>query len=293
METVNRIHNFILTLVSCIFLYFAYKFHFEGWTSALFVFTGILLLPFVREDLVSNLNLIKLKNIFIYTVLFLSIPLLILSLEHFDTQTFFNDTYRYLQTRFTQDHKSDDYYNDNFYKEDNDDDSNSTGNSFKTMDEDYAFQDGEFLVGKDIKPGVYRSEPSDYCYWERRGLGDDGHWVVLESGIYAPAIVEIKDTDYEFYSEDCIGWKPVEKTYSDKPLTNFSDGMYVVGKHIKPGLYKASDGSSSSCYWERLSGFSGSLDDIIDNRNSVGTVNISPSDKGFLTHGCGTWKLVK
>ena len=115
----------------------------------------------------------------------------------------------------------------------------------------------------------------------------------MESGIYAPAIVEIKDSDYEFYSEDCIGWKPVEETYPDKPLTSFSDGMYVVGKHIKPGLYEASDGSSSSCYWERLSGFSGSLDDIIDNRNSVGTVNISPSDKGFLTHGCGTWKLVK
>ena len=291
MESVNRIYNFILILISCIFLYFAYKFHFEGWTSALFISTGILLLPFVREDLVSNWNLIKLKNIFVSIVLFLSIPLLILSLEHFDTQSFFDSLYKYVQTELNKDKRADNNYND-YYNED-DYYSYTDESSTATINKDYAFQDGEFLVGKDIKPGVYRSEPSDYCYWERRGLGDDGHWVVLENGIYAPAIVEIKDTDYEFYSEDCIGWKPVEKTYPDRPLTKFSDGMYVVGKHIKPGLYKASNGANSSCYWERLSGFSGSLDDIIDNRNAVTTVNIPPSDKGFLTHGCGTWKLVK
>lgn len=71
------------------------------------------------------------------------------------------------------------------------------------------------------------------------------------------------------------------------------DGTYKVGSKLKPGLYKAT-GSGNSCYWERLNGFSGSLDDI--NSNYIGTANtyvrITSYDEGFKTSRCGSWKQV-
>jgi hypothetical protein len=74
---------------------------------------------------------------------------------------------------------------------------------------------------------------------------------------------------------------------------SFGDGTYRVGPAgVPPGTYKAPGGGS--CYWERLSGFSGELNDIIANdvatRNPI--VTIAPSDAGFNTSDCGTWKRV-
>ncbi|MDD9204918.1 hypothetical protein PU560_00395, partial [Georgenia sp. 10Sc9-8] len=40
-------------------------------------------------------------------------------------------------------------------------------------------------------------------------------------------------------------------------------GTHVVGTDVAPGTYRAPGGSS--CYWERLSGFSGELDDVLAN----------------------------
>jgi len=65
-------------------------------------------------------------------------------------------------------------------------------------------------------------------------------------------------------------------------------GVYEVGPDIKPGLYK-SEGNIT--YWARLSGFGGSLDEIIANGNPVGSdiVQIDEGDKGFETRGTGYW----
>jgi uncharacterized protein HemX len=70
------------------------------------------------------------------------------------------------------------------------------------------------------------------------------------------------------------------------------DGTWRVGEEVAPGTYRAPGGGS--CYWERLAGFSGDLDDIIANgvaeRNV--TVTIAPSDVGFHTNDCGTWTKI-
>ena len=85
-----------------------------------------------------------------------------------------------------------------------------------------------------------------------------------------------------------------EKTKAGAPKGfSFGDGTYRVGPAgVPPGTYKAPGGGS--CYWERLSGFSGELNDIIANdvatRNPI--VTIAPSDAGFNTSDCGTWKRV-
>jgi hypothetical protein len=47
-----------------------------------------------------------------------------------------------------------------------------------------------------------------------------------------------------------------------------------------------------SCYWARLKGFGGTVEDIISNDNlcdGYGVVTIASADKGFESDGCGGW----
>lgn len=68
-----------------------------------------------------------------------------------------------------------------------------------------------------------------------------------------------------------------------------TDGTYVVGVDIVPGIYRMPGGSR--CYWARLNSLDTS--DIIDNNNSTGpqTVDILSTDRAFLTSGCQAWTL--
>lgn len=74
------------------------------------------------------------------------------------------------------------------------------------------------------------------------------------------------------------------------PTTAFGGGTYAVGTQIAAGTYRNS-GSSGGCYWERLSGFGGTFDEIIANNFTYDrqVVTINPSDAGFSSEGCGTW----
>ena len=81
----------------------------------------------------------------------------------------------------------------------------------------------------------------------------------------------------------------MENTYPAAPLASFGDGTMKVGSHIQPGTYRASGVAGRSCYWARLSDFTGSLDGIIANSLSTNVVTISPSDVGFTSSNCGTW----
>ena len=72
--------------------------------------------------------------------------------------------------------------------------------------------------------------------------------------------------------------------------TFFGDGTFIVGEDIQPGTYRNSD-SSNLCYWERLSGFGGTGDEIIANgvSHEIQIVTISSSDVGFSSTDCGSW----
>jgi hypothetical protein len=76
------------------------------------------------------------------------------------------------------------------------------------------------------------------------------------------------------------------------PRTSFDDGQWVVGSDIESGTYHTE--GSDDCYWERLSGFGGSSEEIIANNLGSGpqTVTIAPTDKGFSAQRCGTWTKV-
>ena len=72
------------------------------------------------------------------------------------------------------------------------------------------------------------------------------------------------------------------------------DGTYVVGTEVAPGTYHTAGAADGNCYWERLSGLSGTFDDIIANDNTDGptTVTISATDKAFKTEGCESWSKI-
>jgi len=75
------------------------------------------------------------------------------------------------------------------------------------------------------------------------------------------------------------------------PKTSFGSGTHRVGTDIAPGTYRATGGST--CYWARLSGFGGSVGDVIANNLGGGSqvVAIAASDAGFESRNCGTWTL--
>jgi hypothetical protein len=152
------------------------------------------------------------------------------------------------------------------------------------------FGDGTWQVGKDIKPGTYRTrQGSPGCYYARlKGFGGAVNDILANDNTDSPAIVTIAASDKGFQSNNCGTWtKDLSQITNSK--TRFDDGMYFVGTDITSGTYKSS--GQTGCYYARLAGFSGGLDDTIANNNtdSPAIVTISTSDKGFLSKGCGTW----
>lgn len=152
------------------------------------------------------------------------------------------------------------------------------------------FGDGTFQVGKDIQPGTYRTRSgSPGCYYARlKGFGGTVDDIIANDNTDAPAVVTIAASDKGFQSQDCGTWTQ-DVSQITKSKTSFEDGMYIIGTDITPGTYKNTGGDT--CYYARLSGFGGTIDDIIANDNvSASTiVTIAASDKGFQSNGCGTW----
>lgn len=72
----------------------------------------------------------------------------------------------------------------------------------------------------------------------------------------------------------------------------FGDGTQRVGTQIQAGRYRTRN-AGSLCYWARLSGFTGSLDEVIANDTASSpkslVVDILPTDAGFQSRGCGRW----
>jgi hypothetical protein len=74
-------------------------------------------------------------------------------------------------------------------------------------------------------------------------------------------------------------------------ILTFNPGTYLVNSTIPAGRYEA-PGAHAGCYWERLSGLGGSLDEILANdfRGFAGRVivDVLPSDLAFSFDGdCG------
>ncbi|HET7035718.1 MAG TPA: hypothetical protein VFI42_08580, partial [Thermomicrobiaceae bacterium] len=157
------------------------------------------------------------------------------------------------------------------------------------------FGDGMYQVGTDIAPGTYHnSDSSADCYWERlSGFGGSLDEIIANDITDSRTIVTISPTDKGFHSERCGTWMPDNTALTSSPTAAFGDGTYRVGRDIAPGTWRNS-GSSDECYWERLAGFGGTLDEIIVNglSSSQQIVEIKSTDVGFASKDCGTWTRI-
>ena len=142
----------------------------------------------------------------------------------------------------------------------------------------------------DIAEGTYRARAADGCYWARlSGFGGGLDEIIANEFTNASTIVTVDSSDAGFESAGCATWEAVQDTYPTNAQDSFDDGTYVVGEHIQPGTYRTDGGDG--CYWERLSGFSGELADVITNgfTDDNVVVTISEDDVGFAATRCGTW----
>jgi hypothetical protein len=157
-----------------------------------------------------------------------------------------------------------------------------------------SFGSGKKLVGEEVRAGAtYRTRTAnESCYWQRlTGLGGTLREIAANDNTDGPAIVTIGPNDVAFDSTRCGRWTEDLSAITSDPSAPFKgDGTYIVNVDIAPGLWK-SDGAGS-CYWARLSNFSGTLKAIIANDNATGPtfVQIGVGDTGFLSSGCGTWR---
>jgi DNA-binding beta-propeller fold protein YncE len=153
------------------------------------------------------------------------------------------------------------------------------------------FGDGTWVVGDDIQAGTYRSsETGSGCYWERlSGFSGELDDIIANGVTDAIWVVEIASTDAGFSTERCGTWTEATSAITSSLSSPFGDGTFIVGLDIASGTWRSPGGDS--CYWARLSGFSGELGHI--KANGVGGSNniltIEPADKGFESSNCGTW----
>ncbi len=141
--------------------------------------------------------------------------------------------------------------------------------------------------------GSYSPKPSSYGYqWYRNGKAISGAkyrtYKLTSSDNGKKITVKVSARKTNYYTRAATS---AAVSIPMPPRTVISrDGIYRVGSSLKPGLYKAT-GTGDGCYWETVSGFSGDFDEI--NANYFGSartyVQITSSDLGFYTSGCGKW----
>jgi len=151
---------------------------------------------------------------------------------------------------------------------------------------------GTYLVGADIKPGIYRGEAgSDLfssCYWGRlKDLSGNLDALLANDNSIGQFYVEIRDTDYAVETRcELVPLDSLPASTGEFPQI-IQAGTYIVGGDIQAGTYKGQAGTeiTDSCYWGRLSNVAGGFDSILANDNAIGQfyVQVAASDFALST----------
>jgi hypothetical protein len=160
-----------------------------------------------------------------------------------------------------------------------------------------SFPAGTYLVGRDISPGIYVGEAStdimDSCYWARLG-GVSGDVNDLHSNDNALGLYYVKILESDFAFRTACGMTIIEDVPAqDEFLTSLEPGTYIIGRDIEAGTYRGEAGSDilESCYWARLAGVSGDMNELLANDNATGQyfIEVLPTDFALST-GCSLEK---
>ena len=155
------------------------------------------------------------------------------------------------------------------------------------------FGDGVYLVGAEVVPGTYetRNAAGGQCVWSRlsgfKGTDFERIATVVSEGA---AFVTVLESDVGIRSTGCETWRPLELTEADVEASPFGDGTHVVGRDVAPGVYASDAEEGARCRWVRLSDWSWTFGVITERRHEGRAIaEISPTDAGFYSSGCGEW----
>ncbi|GHA94925.1 hypothetical protein ACIQRS_18840 [Streptomyces termitum] len=156
--------------------------------------------------------------------------------------------------------------------------------------------DGDFEVGADVKPGLYRSTGNEDagCYWERsKDAKGELDSILANDNVTGTSYVEVLKTDKLFKSTGCGTWEAVDPKAAGTPGTTLKGdgGMFKVGVDVAPGTYRSTGNKDAGCYWERSKDAAHGINSILANDNATGTaiVRIGAKDGYFKSVGCGDW----
>ena len=142
---------------------------------------------------------------------------------------------------------------------------------------------GQWLVGKEVKPGIYRTTAAT-CYYQRLSGFTGSFNEIISNGNASggSAIIEILATDKGFESRCSWNRLDVQALRSQTTTkTQIPSGQWIVGGEVKPGTYRT---TATTCYWERQSSLTGGFDSIISNGNAGANgaiVTIEQTDIAF------------
>src|SRR5262249_50759625 len=148
---------------------------------------------------------------------------------------------------------------------------------------------------RDIPAGTFRIRTASAgCYWERlRGFSGSLDDVISNDFTNVTAVVTISPSDAGFHTAGCGTWTNDLHRITPSLSGPLTGGEYILGIDMAAGRWRSSAGNG--CYWERVSGFGGTLNEIIANdfTNSPAIVDVASSDRGFhASEGCGTWTKI-
>lgn len=152
-------------------------------------------------------------------------------------------------------------------------------------------KEGTHLIGTDIEPGIYVGLAGqglfDSCYWARLSnlTGEDD----ILSNENAEGLYYLEVLPEDKALETKCELAPIDQIPARAELLlEVPTGTYMIGRDIGPGIYVGLAGEEfmESCYWSRLSNFSGE-DNILANDNAMGLyyLEVLPDDVGLKT-GC-------
>jgi hypothetical protein len=172
---------------------------------------------------------------------------------------------------------------------------------------------GHYFVKNDLSTGVASSDffygdPGDVLLagrWSADQIGDTlgvrrgGTYYLRHSLTSGPAdrvLAYGEPTDTAFSGDwngdglDSLGVRRASAPPTSVRNSGFGDGVYEVGTQIAPGTYRTG-GTADACYWERLSGFGDTLDDVITSGfGGPEIVTIEATDAGFRSEDCVHWQ---
>ena len=168
------------------------------------------------------------------------------------------------------------------------------------------FGTGLQVIYEAVEPGTYRSSPDDTlsddlntsCRWRRMSPFGSPHHPQYVGHIggnivaVGTEIITIEPYDGAIWSSAGCGiWRSVELTYPEQPGASFSDGAYVVDRHIESGTYENEPNYNRSCTTAVLDDFSWQRRAVWTNTRS-GEVEVPSTAAGFISKDCGTWTRV-